>query len=136
MSSRDRKRISTTESPWVRRTLVGVALVFLFVFLVLPLAAVFTEALRKGLDAYLEGLREPDAWSAIKLTLLAAAISVPLNLVFGVAAAWCIAKFDFRGTRRRPERPYEIWSMTDRSTKVYTDIYFDIVGDRKLCQRH
>ncbi|MGV3494236.1 MAG: sulfate ABC transporter permease subunit CysW [Ramlibacter sp.] len=92
-----RKRVTTTESPWVRRTLIGVALLFLLLFLVLPLAAVFTEALRKGLGAYLEGLREPDAWSAIKLTLLTAAIAVPLNLVFGVAAAWAIAKYEFRG---------------------------------------
>ena len=92
-----RRQIATTESPWVRRTLIGVALVFLFLFLVLPLAAVFTEALRKGWDAYVEALKEPDAWSAIRLTLLTAAIAVPLNLVFGVAAAWCIAKYEFRG---------------------------------------
>ncbi len=92
-----RARAGTTEAPWVRRVLIGVALVFLLLFLVLPLAAVFTEALRKGLDAYLAGLREPDAWSAIRLTLITAAISVPLNLVFGVAAAWCIAKFEFKG---------------------------------------
>jgi len=97
MSDLTRKRLSTTEAPWVRYTLIGTALVFLLLFLVLPLAAVFGEALRKGLDAYLEGLREPDAWSAIKLTLLTAAIAVPLNLVFGIAAAWCIAKYDFRG---------------------------------------
>jgi sulfate transport system permease protein len=63
----------------------------------LPLAAVFTEALRKGLDAYLEALKEPDAWSAIRLTLITAAIAVPLNLVFGVAAAWAIAKYEFKG---------------------------------------
>ncbi|MEH3085991.1 MAG: sulfate ABC transporter permease subunit CysW [Xylophilus ampelinus] len=87
----------TAESPWVRRLLIGVALAFLLLFLVLPLAAVFTEALRKGADAYLDALREPDAWSAIRLTLLTAAISVPLNLVFGVAAAWAIAKYEFRG---------------------------------------
>ncbi|RYF16743.1 MAG: sulfate ABC transporter permease subunit CysW [Comamonadaceae bacterium] len=92
-----RRRVTTTEAPWVRNTLVGVALLFLLLFLLLPLAAVFAEALRKGLGAYLEGLREPDAWSAIKLTLLTAAIAVPLNLVFGVAAAWCIAKYEFRG---------------------------------------
>jgi sulfate transport system permease protein len=92
-----KKRVSTTEAPWVRNTLIGIALVFLLLFLVLPLAAVFTEALRKGFGAYLEGLKEPDAWSAIKLTLLTAAIAVPLNLVFGIAAAWCIAKYDFRG---------------------------------------
>jgi sulfate transport system permease protein len=85
------------EAPWVRRTLIGVALVFMFLFLVLPLAAVFTEALRKGLDAYLEALRDPDAWSAIRLTFITAAIAVPLNLVFGVAAAWAVAKYEFRG---------------------------------------
>ncbi|HSI53739.1 MAG TPA: sulfate ABC transporter permease subunit CysW [Ramlibacter sp.] len=91
------KRVITTEAPWVRWTLIGIALTFLLLFLVLPLAAVFTEALRKGAGAYLAGLREPDAWSAIKLTLITAAIAVPLNLVFGVAAAWCIAKYEFRG---------------------------------------
>ncbi|UUZ63564.1 sulfate ABC transporter permease subunit CysW [Polaromonas sp. P1-6] len=90
-------RSSTTEAPWVRYTLIGIALVFLFFFLVLPLAAVFTEALRKGFGAYLAALQEPDAWSAIQLTLIAAAIAVPLNLVFGVAAAWAIAKYEFRG---------------------------------------
>jgi sulfate/thiosulfate transport system permease protein len=87
----------TTEAPWVRITLTTVALGFMFLFLVLPLAAVFTEALRKGLDAYLEALREPDAWSAIRLTLLTAAVAVPMNLVFGVAAAWAVAKYEFRG---------------------------------------
>ncbi|GAB3660831.1 sulfate ABC transporter permease subunit CysW [Ramlibacter alkalitolerans] len=92
-----RKRVTTTEAPWVRRTLIAIALVFLLLFLLLPLAAVFTEALRKGLGAYLEALKEPDAWSAIRLTLITAAISVPLNLVFGVAAAWAIAKYEFRG---------------------------------------
>lgn len=97
MTDLTRKRASTTEAPWVRRTLIAIALVFLFLFLVLPLAAVFTEALRKGLGAYVEALKEPDAWSAIRLTLITAAIAVPLNLVFGVAAAWCIAKYDFRG---------------------------------------
>ncbi|HMA09444.1 MAG TPA: sulfate ABC transporter permease subunit CysW [Ramlibacter sp.] len=97
MSSLTQKRIVTTESPLVRFTLIAVALAFVLLFLVLPLAAVFTEALRKGFDAYLEALKEPDAWSAIRLTLLTAAIAVPLNLVFGVAAAWCIAKYEFRG---------------------------------------
>lgn len=87
----------TTESAWVRYTLITVALVFMFLFLVLPLAAVFTEALRKGWGAYVEALREPDAWSAIRLTLITAAVAVPMNLVFGVAAAWCIAKYEFRG---------------------------------------
>jgi sulfate/thiosulfate transport system permease protein len=99
MSSTDltRRRVTTTEAPWVRNTLIAVALVFLLLFLVLPLAAVFTEAFRKGLGPYLEALGEPDAWSAIRLTLITAAIAVPLNLVFGIAAAWCIAKYEFRG---------------------------------------
>ena len=87
----------TTEARWIRYSLIGTALVFMFLFLVLPLAAVFTEALRKGLDAYLEALQEPDAWSAIRLTLITAAVAVPLNLVFGVAAAWAIAKYEFKG---------------------------------------
>lgn len=92
-----RARAGTTESPAVRWTLIAAALTFMFFFLVLPLAAVATEALRKGWGAYVEALKEPDAWSAIELTLITAAISVPLNLVFGVAAAWAIAKFEFRG---------------------------------------
>ena len=90
-------RAGTTEAAWVRYTLIGTALAFMALFLVLPLAAVFAEALRKGFGAYLEALQEPDAWSAMRLTLLTAAIAVPLNLVFGVAAAWCIAKYEFRG---------------------------------------
>nr|WP_315426165.1 sulfate ABC transporter permease subunit CysW [uncultured Albidiferax sp.] len=92
-----RAQAGTTEAAWVRTTLLSVALVFLFLFLVLPLAAVFTEAFRKGAGAYFEALREPDAWDAIKLTLLATSIAVPLNLVFGVAAAWAIAKYEFWG---------------------------------------
>ena len=92
-----RAQAGTTEAPWVRYTLIGAALAFLFLFLVLPLAAVFTEALRKGVGSYMEALREPDAWAAIQLTLITAVIAVPLNLVFGVAAAWCIAKYEFRG---------------------------------------
>ncbi len=94
---RNAARAGTTEAPWVRVLLIAIALGFMLLFLVLPLAAVFAEALRKGFDAYLAGLREPDAWSAIRLTLLTAAIAVPLNLVFGVAAAWCVAKYEFRG---------------------------------------
>ena len=92
-----RAKAGTTEAAWVRWTLIAAALAFLVLFLVLPLAAVFTEALRKGLDAYLAGLKEPDAWAAIRLTLVTAVIAVPLNLVFGVAAAWAIAKYEFRG---------------------------------------
>lgn len=81
----------------MRWTLIGIALAFLGFFLVLPLAAVFAEALRKGVGVYLAALVDADAWSAVKLTLLTAAIAVPANLVFGIAAAWCIAKFTFRG---------------------------------------
>lgn len=90
-------RKGTTEAAWVRRTLIGIALAFMFLFLVLPLAAVFTEALRKGFDAYWEALKDPDAWSAIRLTLITALVAVPLNLAFGVAAAWAVAKYEFRG---------------------------------------
>ena len=87
----------TTEPRWLRRLLIGAALAFIAFFLLLPLAAVFVEALRHGLDAYLNALREPDALAALKLTLLVAGIAVPLNLVFGVSAAWLISKHDFRG---------------------------------------
>lgn len=85
------------ERPIARAILIGIALSFLALVLVIPLVAVFTEALRNGLGAALAALREPDALAAIKLTLLVAAIAVPLNLVFGVAAAWAIAKFEFKG---------------------------------------
>jgi sulfate transport system permease protein len=88
---------SIAEPRWVKFLLVTLALGFIFLFLVLPLAAVFAEALRKGAGAYFEAFKEPDAWSAIRLTLLTAAIAVPLNLVFGVAAAWAIAKYEFKG---------------------------------------
>src|SRR5271163_632687 len=76
---------------------IAAALLFLVVFLLLPLLAVFVQALAKGFGAYAAAIGEPMAWAAVKLTLLVAAIAVPLNLVFGVAAAWAIAKFDFRG---------------------------------------
>ena len=85
------------EPSWVRYLLIAVALGFLTLFLFVPLAAVFVEALKKGWGTYVESITDPDALSAIKLTLIAAGISVPLNLVFGVSAAWCIAKFEFRG---------------------------------------
>ena len=88
---------ATREPAWVRWTLITIALVFLSLFLFVPLVSVFYEALKRGWDVYLAAVSEPDALSAIKLTLIAAVISVPLNLVFGVAAAWAIAKFDFRG---------------------------------------
>jgi sulfate transport system permease protein len=86
-----------TEPPFVRRLLIGVALAFMALFLVVPLVSVFAEALRQGWGFYFQTLRDPMTLSAIKLTLIAAGISVPLNCVFGVAAAWAIAKFDFRG---------------------------------------
>lgn len=88
---------ATREPAWVRWTLIAVALVFLSLFLFLPLVSVFFEAFKKGWDVYVASITEPDAVSAMKLTLIAALIAVPLNLVFGVAAAWAIAKFDFRG---------------------------------------
>jgi sulfate transport system permease protein len=91
------RKISTQESLPVTLLLVGVALTYLLLFLGLPLFAVFYEALSKGWDTYLTALKEPDAWSAIKLTFIAAAIAVPANLVFGIAAAWAIAKFEFKG---------------------------------------
>jgi sulfate/thiosulfate transport system permease protein len=92
-----RKATNTLEPAWVRWALILVALAFLTLFLFVPLVAVFTEALRKGWDTYREAVLDPDALSAIRLTFIAAGIAVPLNLVFGVAAAWTIAKFDFRG---------------------------------------
>ncbi|QOJ22994.1 MAG: sulfate ABC transporter permease subunit CysW [Gammaproteobacteria bacterium] len=88
---------ATQEPVWVRRSLIGLALVFLTLFLFVPLISVFYEALKKGVDVYLAAITDPDAVSAIKLTLTVAAIAVPLNLVFGIAAAWAIAKFEFRG---------------------------------------
>ena len=88
---------ATTEPVWVQWTLIGVALAFLTLILFMPLAIVFAEAFKKGVGVYLAAITDPDALSAVRLTLIAAGISVPLNLAFGLAAAWCIAKFDFRG---------------------------------------
>ena len=82
---------------WTRRVLIFIALAFLALVLLVPLAAVFVEAFRKGVDVYLASIAEPAALAAIRLTLLAALIAVPLNAVFGVAAAWAIARFDFTG---------------------------------------
>ncbi|RYE81382.1 MAG: sulfate ABC transporter permease subunit CysW [Oxalobacteraceae bacterium] len=92
-----RKATSTLEPNWVRYTLVTVALLFLTLFLFVPLVAVFYEALKRGWATYQAAVVDADALAAIKLTFIAAGISVPLNLVFGVAASWAIAKFDFRG---------------------------------------
>jgi sulfate transport system permease protein len=91
------RRSATTEPPWVRRGLIAAAVAFMTLFLFVPLATVFYEAFRKGLQVYLAAVTDSDALSAIKLTLIAAGISVPLNLSFGLAAAWAITKFDFRG---------------------------------------
>jgi len=88
---------STTEPAIIRWALIGTALVFLGLFLFVPLAAVFVHALEKGVAAYFASFREPDALAAVRLTLLTAAIAVPANLLFGVAAAWAIAKFEFIG---------------------------------------
>ncbi|HZP21390.1 MAG TPA: sulfate ABC transporter permease subunit CysW [Bauldia sp.] len=92
-----RRRPVTTEAFGVRVALIAIAVVFLGFFLLLPLVTVFVEAFRAGVGPYLAALADKDALSAIKLTLLIAAISVPANLVFGVAAAWAIAKFEFKG---------------------------------------
>lgn len=86
-----------TESRWLRLTLIAIALGFLGLFLALPLLVVFIEAFSRGWDVYKAAIFDPDALSAIRLTLLVAAISLPLNLVFGVAAAWSITRFQFRG---------------------------------------
>jgi len=86
-----------TEPAWVRWTLIAVAVTFLTVFVALPLVVVFIEAFSKGVAAYLAALKEPEALAAIRLTLTVAAISVGLNLVFGVIAAWAVAKFEFPG---------------------------------------
>ena len=86
-----------TEPAALRLTLIVVALGFLALFIVLPLAVVLVEAFRKGVPAVLEAIGEPDALAAVRLTLTVAAIAVPLNLVFGIAAAWAISKFEFKG---------------------------------------
>ena len=96
-ATEDRARSVTTERRRVRFALIFVAVAFLVLFLLLPLFAVFSEALRAGLEGYWQAISEPDAVAAIKLTLLVAAIAVPANLIFGLAASWAIAKFDFPG---------------------------------------
>lgn len=95
--TRARAPDAASESTGSRAVLIGVAVVFLALFLVLPLATVFLQAFAKGLPAYLAAFDEPDARAALRLTLLTAAIAVPFNLVFGICAAWLIAKFDFVG---------------------------------------
>jgi sulfate transport system permease protein len=87
----------TTERDWIKRTLIGIAVVFMLAVIVLPLVLVFVEAFRKGAGEYFMAFGDPQSQAAIRLTLLVAAIAVPLNLVFGVAAAWCVAKYEFPG---------------------------------------
>ena len=87
----------TTESAPARALLIAAVVAFLALFLILPVIVVFAEALRKGVWVYLATFRDPDAQSALRLTLIVAAIAVPLNTLFGIAAAWAIAKFDFHG---------------------------------------
>ncbi|GAS84874.1 sulfate ABC transporter permease subunit CysW [Paenibacillus amylolyticus] len=88
---------ATTEAPWVKWLLIGLASLVLIWLLILPLVIVLMEALKQGWGVYIAALTEPDAMSALKLTLLVAAITVPLNTIFGVAAAWVITKFQFKG---------------------------------------
>jgi sulfate/thiosulfate transport system permease protein len=95
--SGERMRRATSEPAWARALIIGTAMVFLAMFLMIPLAAVFTEAFRQGIRVYLAAITNAEARSAIRLTLLTAAIAVPLNLVFGLAAAWAITRFEFRG---------------------------------------
>ena len=90
-------RRQLTEPAWLRGVLIALVLAFLALFLAVPLAMVFTEALAKGWQAYRDAIVQPDALAALRLTLLAAAISVPANLIFGIAAGWAIAKFRFPG---------------------------------------
>jgi sulfate transport system permease protein len=90
-------RRAGNDAPWVRRILIALSLSFLSLFLFLPLIAVFVEALRDGVSAYFTAVTAPDTLAAIRLTLLSTCIAVPLNVVFGVAAAWAITRFDFRG---------------------------------------
>ncbi len=92
-----KKTHAMTESAVIRWVLTIIAVLFLAMFLILPLIAVFVQAFEKGFDAYVSAIRDPVSLSAIKLTLFAAVISVPLNLLFGVSAAWAIARFDFAG---------------------------------------
>ncbi|ENV33450.1 sulfate ABC transporter permease subunit CysW [Acinetobacter gerneri] len=90
-------RDATREPTWVRYVLITIALIFFLSCLILPLILVFVEAFKEGIAVYFQALVNPDTLSAVKLTLLTAAIAVPMNVVFGVAAAWCVAKYQFRG---------------------------------------
>ena len=97
LSNHGRVQQATHDPRWLRWLMIGTTVAFIVMFLVLPLAIIFMEAFRDGLSAYLKSFQDPAGWHAIKLTLIATGISLPLNLVFGVAAAWAIAKFEFKG---------------------------------------
>jgi sulfate transport system permease protein len=92
-----RQNVATTEPAWVRWSLISAAMAVLGLFLVLPLIAVFTEALSQGWSVYLQAIVDADTRSAVRLTIIASLISVPLNAIFGIAAAWLLARFEFRG---------------------------------------
>jgi sulfate transport system permease protein len=95
--TRFERNAATREAAWIKWTVLGLSLVFFATFILMPLLAVFFEALRLGWEPYLQAIIEPDALAALRLTVTVALVAVPLNVVFGVAAAWLIAKFDFRG---------------------------------------
>lgn len=95
MSSDDKRRIQ--DPLWLRALLISITVGFVALFLALPVAVIFTEALKDGWKTYVTALKDPAAWSAIQLTLLVTVISVPLNTMFGLAASWAIAKFEFKG---------------------------------------
>ena len=97
LGSKNVSKRTTEEQPWIRIPLIAIALGFLLLFLVLPLVAIFIKAFEKGAGVYLAAISDPDALSAIKLTLLVAILTVPLNAIFGLAAAWAITKFEFKG---------------------------------------
>jgi sulfate/thiosulfate transport system permease protein len=96
-TKKHRVRTAIGEGPGTRAVLIAAALIFLGLMLIAPLLVVFVEAFSRGVGVYIAALALPDTWSALQLTLLVAAIAVPMNLVFGIAAAWAIAKFDFKG---------------------------------------
>ncbi|MCE9521332.1 MAG: sulfate/thiosulfate ABC transporter permease CysW, partial [Alphaproteobacteria bacterium] len=97
MANRPKLRLPTHDSLGVRAVLIGLAIGYISLFLLTPLIAVFAEAMRKGLDGFVAAVTEKDALSAMRLTLTVAAIAVPLNCIFGLAAAWAVAKHDFAG---------------------------------------
>ncbi len=96
-AGRAKSQRGTEESPLAKSVLIAIALAFCVVFLLLPLVNVFVQAFSKGWAVYWQALAHPDSWAAMRLTLLVAAITVPLNVLFGLAAAWAVAKFEFRG---------------------------------------